>query len=243
MHEPDIERHLATIQNGVADVDDVFGEESGGMYGLWGSEGIAREIEKAKIVLLDGNLSVDDLREMVGVCRRMRKDVWFEATSVAKSTRIVDGGVLGEVRYVSGNVCEVVAMSARLRKMEHAMSEASDGDDGDGNEIELTGIGILGIDGMDKRTLLITRGAKGVSLMWRTNNGEFCRRDIEAAALSGVVSTTGAGDCVAGRCAGGIAVGEDLEVALNDAVRLAAWSCSCDGSVPEKWHKQVKPRL
>lgn len=233
-------------QTGVADVDGVFGEESGGIYGAWGSEGIAKEVESAKLVLLDGNLSVSDLREIVGICKHMKKDVWFEPTSVAKSTRIVAAGVLGEVRYTSPNVSEAMAMSIWIRRDNGAdgkLANLANGDKDDEGGLEIAGRTILGVDGIGKRVLLITQGDKGVIQMLQLDNGQISRKDLRATVVDKVVSTTGAGDCLAGRCAGGIAVGEDLNVAMAEAMWLAGQCCGYEASVPLRQDKRASPRL
>lgn len=224
-------------------MDGVFGEESGGIYGAWGSEGIAKEVESAKLVLLDGNLCVSDLREVVGICKHMKKDVWFEPTSVAKSTRIVEAGVLGEVRYTSPNVSEAMMMSTWIRRNDGVDCEMAGGDKDDEGGLEIAGRTILGVDGIGKRVLLITRGDKGVVQMLKLDNGQISRKDIRATAVDKVMSTTGAGDCLAGRCAGGIAVGEDLDVAMAEAMWLAGQCCGCKASVPTRRDTWASPRL
>lgn len=230
-------------QTGVADVDGVFGEESGGMHEVWGSEGIAKEVKSAKLVLLDGNLCVSDLRKIVRICRTMGKDVWFEPTSVTKSTRIAEAGIIGEVRYMSPNISEALAMSAWIRGNKGTDRKFHDGNESGEDEIETAGRTILGVSGTDKRVLLVTRGAKGVLRMSQQDDGQISRSDIMATVVDNVVSTTGAGDCLAGRCAGGIAAGEVLDVALSEAMRLAELCCGCETSVPARRNGRISCRL
>lgn len=216
-------------------MDGVFGTESGGLCSTLSDNDIANEIEDAKLVVLDGNLCEGDLKKITTICRRMKKDVWFEPTSVTKSVRIAQAGVIGEVRYISPNLEELLMMKTVV----------------DGNNVlngnddvamKRAGKALLCTKGVDGRHILVTCGERGVSLLWQSNE-ELCQQDFPALTVRNVVSTAGAGDCFAGRCAGGIVSGETLECAIHEGIQLASLCCGCDSNVPERGHGRLAARL
>ncbi|TMW60771.1 hypothetical protein Poli38472_000813 [Pythium oligandrum] len=73
-------------------------------------------IKEAKVVIVDGNLSPAALHELLTRSSSIKSSVWFEPTSVQKSVRVVDAGVVPHLTYVSPNGDELAAMSAAIHR-------------------------------------------------------------------------------------------------------------------------------
>lgn len=77
--------------------------------------------------------------------------------------------------------------------------------------------------------VIVTMGARGALLVSHGMDHSFF---VPAVRVDNVVDTTGAGDCLAGFVAGGLATGSSLQQALQTAVGAAALCVSVKGAAP-----------
>lgn len=83
---------------------------------LQDTSAIATEtIEKAGLVIADGNLSPQALGNLLERSASLNVDVWFEPTSVQKAVRVVDAGAVAHMTYVSPNGDELKAISEAIQ--------------------------------------------------------------------------------------------------------------------------------
>lgn len=216
------------------------------MYQTWGEQ-LGKALLGVKMVVVDANLGVEDLRRVVRAARSAGIDVWLEPTSVAKCGRLVQADVLADARYVSPNTAEAMALASAIsdadkRKVKPGIAPEKD--------IEVAAKTILTRRRVGTQTLLVTRGEEGVSRFTLTRNGSVARTDYEAVDVdpNHIVFTTGAGDCFAGRCAAGISLGEREEDAIRQGILAAGAACLFEECVPtlkmvEMMHGEGRARL
>ena len=83
-------------------------------------------LSSARVVVLDSNLPKETIFSLVKYCGERKReetgekegergvDVWVESVSISKCVRVVEGGGLGWVTFVSGNEEEVKEMGGKL---------------------------------------------------------------------------------------------------------------------------------
>lgn len=70
------------------------------------------------MVVADGNLSPHALGNLLTRSTAAGIPVWFEPTSVQKSLRVIEAGVVSHLTYVSPNIDELAAMSTAIQMEE-----------------------------------------------------------------------------------------------------------------------------
>lgn len=219
------------LQTGVADTDGLFARNDGPLHLIWGPK-LKEAMNGVRMVIVDANLGTEDIRKIVQIARMNKIDIWLEPTSVAKCVRFVEANVLAEARYISPNVAEVLSLAKAVR--ENRLSFRGGANFENASEIETAVREIVSLKQVAKQTVFVTKGEKGVSRFTAKANNILIRTDFEAVILSpqAIVSTTGAGDCFVGRCAAGIVLCEDEDVAIRNATIAAAATCTTDECVP-----------
>lgn len=234
-------------------MDGLFAIGGGVLQHTWG-DALRATLQGAKVVVVDGNLSSGDLRLVVAMCTELGIDVWFEPTSIEKCARIVEAGVMADVRYFSPNEAETVAMAdavmpttaanAKLVSQEVCNGRASKqhvGDsDGHGRPsdtaVDAAARAILNVPQQTPQTIFVTRGARGMSRFDRRGDGgnEVIRSDFAAVRVPNVVNTTGAGDCFAGGCVAALAAGKEQAVAILEGMKAGAACCESEDVLPRR---------
>ncbi|ETL86923.1 hypothetical protein, variant 1 [Phytophthora nicotianae] len=75
-----------------------------------------KAIDKAKLVIADGNLIPATIGDLFTRCVHLGVDTWFEPTSVQKAIRVVEGGGVSSMKYMSPNADELHAISNAIRQ-------------------------------------------------------------------------------------------------------------------------------
>ncbi|OWZ17236.1 Indigoidine synthase [Phytophthora megakarya] len=73
-------------------------------------------IENARLVIADGNLTPDTLRDLFKRSASLGVDTWFEPTSVQKALRVVEGDGVSSMTFMSPNADELHAISEAIRQ-------------------------------------------------------------------------------------------------------------------------------
>lgn len=180
-----------------------------------------------KFVILDGNLSDTDLSVIANCCMDEGLQLWIEPTSVTKAIRLAHTGIIARASYLSPNERELCALATVLGDDENKCDEYETVD-----EISLRKYGKTILQHAEvKQTLVVTRGARGVTRLQLDGNEVIVREFAAMTVVGGVRSTTGAGDCFAGACVGALASGKDMDEAIRDGLVAAAASCSVEEAV------------
>lgn len=187
-------------------------------------ETILKALQTAKLTCFDGNLPASDISILTKLCKSTNVPCWFEPTTTQKATRIIQADALKDTKYLSPNEVELHALSHALSGSGHeSLSRAAE------NVLRLGGGGRHG------QTLLVTRGAKGVTrfrLEGADGDGDGLRlveTAIDAAHVAEVGNTTGAGDAFAGACIAGLARGVAEVEAVRMGIEAAAECCRAGG--------------
>ncbi|KAE9051473.1 hypothetical protein PR003_g6401 [Phytophthora rubi] len=80
-----------------------------------------KTIDKAKLIVADGNLTPGTIGDLFKRSARLGVDTWFEPTSVQKALRVVEGDGVSDMKYMSPNTDELHVISKAIRqKLEDA---------------------------------------------------------------------------------------------------------------------------
>lgn len=223
---------------GIADTDRLFGDEKATLFSHWQME--LRNnlmLQCVRVVIVDANLCISDIRNVVHAARIHKADIWLEPTSVAKCNRFIEADVLWQARYISPNEAELIKIGDGIKIGQQQRRTSNGTLIEDEVQINQTTEIILSAtrsrNSKQKQSLFVTRGSLGVSKFCIAENNEVERKDFAAKKVPKLVNTTGAGDCFAGCCAGWIATGtmnEDSAIELG--ISAAAASCASAECVP-----------
>ncbi|TDH64894.1 hypothetical protein CCR75_000246 [Bremia lactucae] len=90
-----------------------------------------KEIEVAELVIADGNITSSAIKELFERSSNFGIDTWFEPTSVQKAVRVVEGGGLKFLKYMSPNLDELHAITEAIRNKQYNASVNSCSEPGD----------------------------------------------------------------------------------------------------------------
>ncbi|KAG6976250.1 hypothetical protein JG688_00001527 [Phytophthora aleatoria] len=94
------------------------------------SEAISdKAIDRAKLVIADGNLVPATIGDLFKRSARLDVDTWFEPTSVQKAIRVVEGGGVSSMKYMSPNADELHAISTAIRQKVDLSAESNEADE------------------------------------------------------------------------------------------------------------------
>ncbi|KAG3117064.1 hypothetical protein PI124_g4503 [Phytophthora idaei] len=94
------------------------------------SEAISdKAIDRAKLVIADGNLVPATIGDLFKRSARLDVDTWFEPTSVQKAIRVVEGGGVSSMKYMSPNADELHAISTAIRQKADLSAESNEADE------------------------------------------------------------------------------------------------------------------
>lgn len=203
-------------------MDDIFSSTSTSVIAE-SKENIAGALRSAKLVCLDGNISASDIRALSKLCKQRNVPCWFEPTTPQKGSRVVEAGVLHDMKYISPNEME-------LRALARALGCQPDG------FLSRTAEKVLRSGGGGKigQRLLVTRGAQGVTrfhLEEASDDFRLVEKTFKAIKVENVGNTTGAGDSFAGRCVAALATGVDEDDAIVLGLHAAADCCRGEANV------------
>eukprot|EP01029_Cantina_marsupialis_P031541 TRINITY_DN9136_c0_g1_i1.p1 TRINITY_DN9136_c0_g1~~TRINITY_DN9136_c0_g1_i1.p1 ORF type:complete len:699 (-),score=259.87 TRINITY_DN9136_c0_g1_i1:1026-3122(-) len=200
-------------------------------------------ILSAPMVMFDGNLPCDSMEALMEILDDGQIPSWFEPTSVAKSTKIVDSGAVEHITFMSPNIDELVAISRSLSNlpvesdvdlvcekheefmvhvqhvMEHMITEGADSD--------------------VEKHILVTRGGEGLVLASgkRSSDGVHVHYQYFPTMLQGeehIISTTGAGDSLVGGMMWGLMEGLPMTECVSAGLHTARMSLMSEFPVSEE---------
>lgn len=186
-------------------------------------------IKKAKLVVLDGNLSTKTIEYLLNICNKYNINVWYETISIEKSIKIIKNSkILNGITYISPNELELY----ELINKSNFKGEIKN--DGSINELKeylkhLINGGI--------KNVILSRGNKGVLIARKNNDGRMNFNEIKVDSLNSneILNTNGAGDNLVGGTIVGLLNGKSL----NDAIKIGINAAS----LCLKTHKAVNPKL
>ncbi|KAF1790929.1 Ribokinase-like [Phytophthora cactorum] len=88
-----------------------------------------KAIDRAKLVIADGNLVPATIGDLFKRSARLDVDTWFEPTSVQKAIRVVEGGGVSSMKYMSPNADELHAISTAIRQKVDLSAESNEADE------------------------------------------------------------------------------------------------------------------
>ena len=143
-------------------------------------------LEKAAVVVLDGNLRPSALRAAAAAARngsgKKKKTplLWFEPVSVAKSTRAMQGGILGVTDVVSPNLQELIAMASAARGDDEHEHENETDLPASSKETPSPNVAAVEIARCHRKDIdtLLTAGVGNVVLTLGARGAVLCRRVI-----------------------------------------------------------------
>lgn len=209
-------------QVAVGDMNDIFSSSSRSLVSE-SREGISKALRTAKLVCIDGNLSSSDISALSTLCKQRSVSCWFEPTTPQKCIRVVEAGALQDMMYISPNEIELQALArALLCPTDGSLSQTAE------NVLRQGG------GGRNGQRLVVTRGAKGISLFTLEGDGNdwgLVEATFKAVKVENVGNTTGAGDSFAGVCIAALATGMPEDEAIRLGLQAAADCCRGDSNV------------
>jgi len=77
------------------------------------------EISSSKMVVMDGNLSLETMDFLCKKCKEFGIPLWFDPTSIRNSIKIVQANLLSYVTFISPNFGELKAISSAIQNHHH----------------------------------------------------------------------------------------------------------------------------
>eukprot|EP01133_Synstelium_polycarpum_P006614 gene6614-7687_t len=152
-------------------------------------------IKNAKIVVVDGNIPVDTMATVVGMAKEAGLKVFFEPTSVFKSTIPIAANVMNGITYASPNVAELLRMSKEMCALNVTLAKIA-GDDFESRDItDIARHVDVVLTGSSIEILFVKAGAEGV---YMAVNHPRTLTLYPAPNVETPVDVTGAGDSMVG---------------------------------------------
>ncbi|KAK5576392.1 hypothetical protein RB653_007534 [Dictyostelium firmibasis] len=180
------------------------------------------DLTSSKLLVFDGNIPTESMTYLAQLSRSKGIKLWFEPTSVYKSSKIVEPFILSSITYISPNRDELIKISNEiikkgLIKFENIITN-------DINDLEnIKKHSIILIESGIK--YIITKmGSKGVLLAYKKDDGEFKFELFSAPEVpdNKIVDVTGAGDSLVGCSIYSILQGHNLTTAIPQYGTLCA---------------------
>lgn len=201
-----------------------------------------------RLAIVDANLSPEALRAAVQTCVDADIPVWYEPTSAAKAPRAVTAAILHACTYTSPNVGELVAISdavdpslAATANVQSHLALGADGtlpgDDGMVYCVEALQRRMYALLKLGLSAVITTMSSGGL-LLGQAGTEEspepvFRYWPAPPEPAGGIVSVTGAGDClVAGIAAEMILSNAGLEESIGAGLSAASQSLASPIAVP-----------
>ena len=156
-------------------------------------------MQSAKIVAVDGNLSEDTLFSIGQLCEEGGVPLWFEPTSLAKSTKILKSGVSpSSITFVSPNIYELFEMSSwvqtniipvEISSYKNLITAPFEKEKEASLYLLVAGI----------RYIVVTMGENGV-LLGEKKNEQITFTHFPAIQVERITQVNGAGDALARMC-------------------------------------------
>lgn len=196
-------------------------------------------IKSTGMLCIDGNLNISDMRSIMSIASTHNIPTWFEPTSVAKASKIVDCGecVFGALQYISPNINELTATWVALANSPWTGTDLSESRRPE--RLDDLASDVLRVHRGDYFVIVCTLGPQGLRL-YRKCRGSVDTMDVPAAPVPGgrVISSSGAGDVLVGAMLARIVRDghsqQTLLRAARDGVLAAAQCCASTEAVPDR---------
>ncbi|XP_049887335.1 uncharacterized protein LOC126381856 [Pectinophora gossypiella] len=150
-------------------------------------------LEKAAMVILDGNVPQTTINHVLRLCHQLNKPVFFEPTDRRKAIKVLQSP--HRIAYSSPNLAELRAM-ANFIKPNFATTVAAE------EILYLSEIVVQVVE-----ILIITLGSKGVLIIRRVGRDCIRARMYPVDVTKSVINVSGAGDCFACGFISGVLLG------------------------------------
>ncbi|XP_048726915.1 uncharacterized protein LOC125645446 isoform X2 [Ostrea edulis] len=211
-------------------------------------EGYQSLIEKAKMVCIDGNVTVEALRRTLQIAQAQNVPVCFEPTDIHKASKPFQVNIKKSVTITTPNVNELRTMYKFLTgSLDSAYGSASS------DELPLTSV-LMECILLSKVVVLhvpmviVSLGKHGVALCQRhkmgkpdqgiiLKDGSYLTVDWYPAVPKGqepgkIISVSGAGDCLASAIISGIIRRHNLDFSIKQGILAAQLSLQSHHAVP-----------
>ncbi|KAN0034641.1 hypothetical protein ACTFIV_001172 [Dictyostelium citrinum] len=172
------------------------------------------DLTSSKLLVFDGNIPTESMTYLAQLSRSKGIKLWFEPTSVYKSSKIVEPFILSSITYISPNRDELIKISNEIIKK--GLIKFENIINNDINDLEnIKKHSIILIESGIK--YIITKmGSKGVLLAYKKDDGEFKFELFSAPEVpdNKIVDVTGAGDSLVGCTIYSILLGHNLTTAI-----------------------------
>ncbi|KAM9991480.1 hypothetical protein ACTFIZ_004880 [Dictyostelium cf. discoideum] len=172
------------------------------------------DLTSSKLLVFDGNIPIESMTYLAQLSRSKGIKLWFEPTSVYKSSKIVESFILSSITYISPNRDELIKISNEIIKK--GLIKFENIINNDVNDLEnIKKHSIILIESGIK--YIITKmGSKGVLLAYKKDDGEFKFELFSAPEVpdNKIVDVTGAGDSLVGCTIYSILLGHNLTTAI-----------------------------
>ncbi|XP_028038193.1 pseudouridine-metabolizing bifunctional protein C1861.05 isoform X2 [Bombyx mandarina] len=179
-------------------------------------------LEKAPLVVLDGNVPQITMDHVLEQCQRLRKPVFFEPTDRRKATKILQNNE-NTVAFSSPNVAELKAMATFLEPNLRGPLTS------DLEEIKL----LSKIVAKRVQYLIVTAGSKGVFIVNKNITKEPLISHFPVDYIQNVENVSGAGDCFSSGFVLGVLLGLRKSLCIRIAFETAKAALLCKKTVPQ----------
>ncbi|XP_012547812.1 uncharacterized protein LOC101743270 isoform X2 [Bombyx mori] len=180
-------------------------------------------LERAPLVVLDGNVPQITMDHVLEQCQRLRKPVFFEPTDRRKATKILQNNE-NTVAFSSPNVAELRAMATFLEPNLRGSLTS------DLEEIKL----LSKIVAKRVQYLIVTAGSKGVFIVNKNiTTKEPLISHFPVDYIQNVENVSGAGDCFSSGFVLGVLLGLRKSLCVRIAFETAKAALLCKKTVPQ----------
>eukprot|EP01132_Coremiostelium_polycephalum_P000841 gene841-1048_t len=159
------------------------------------------EILNSKLILMDGNIPIETMKYISEIVNSHPSiELWFEPTSVYKSTKVISSDILSSITYTSPNIDELLIMSKEIIKKNSTISNHFQNLNYQSRDLENIKIHNKILIESGIKYVITKMGSEGMLLVFRDELGEYQYYKFDAPPVDAesVVDVTGAGDSMVG---------------------------------------------
>lgn len=178
-------------------------------------------LEKAPLIVLDGNVPQSTINYVLDTCQRLQKPVFFEPTDRRKAPKIIQHQ---QISYASPNLSELRAMAQK--------NEASQGTHTKDNSEITEIIKLYSTVSKVIQFVIVTMGSKGVITMRRNRSHNIVTKFYPTEPIPKIENVSGAGDCFASGFIVGMLSGLQESQSIFLGFEAAKMALLCRNTVP-----------
>ncbi|XP_062611598.1 uncharacterized protein LOC134273423 isoform X1 [Saccostrea cucullata] len=205
-------------------------------------------IEEAKMVCIDGNVTVEALRRALQITQANNIPVCFEPTDIHKASKPFQVNIRKAVTITTPNLNELRTMYKFLTGSLDSAYGCTGSDDQPLNSVLMECVLLSKVIALHIPTVVVTLGKHGMALCQRhktkkpdqsiiLRDGSYLTVDWYPAVPKGqephkIVSVSGAGDCLISAIISGMIRGHDLDLSIKKGLQAAQLSLQSHHAVP-----------